>query len=90
MTLREIVAACEKIYCGSYGAEFIHIPDREKCDWLRERIEVPQPFKYSIDEKSRILDRLDLELQLRVASWPPSTPTTSASASRAARPWCPA
>jgi 2-oxoglutarate dehydrogenase E1 component len=58
MTLREIVAACEKIYCGSYGVEFIHIPDREKCDWLRERIEIPQPFKYSIDEKRRILDRL--------------------------------
>ena len=58
MTLREIVAACEKIYCGSYGVEFIHIPDREKCDWLRERVEVPQPFKYSIDEKRRILDRL--------------------------------
>ncbi|KAL1903674.1 2-oxoglutarate dehydrogenase E1 component [Sporothrix stenoceras] len=58
MTLREIVAACEKIYCGSYGVEFIHIPDREKCDWLRERIEVPQPFKFSIDEKRRILDRL--------------------------------
>lgn len=58
MTLREIVAACEKIYCGSFGVEFIHIPDREKCEWLRERIEVPQPFKYSIDEKRRILDRL--------------------------------
>ncbi|KAK2071497.1 hypothetical protein P8C59_005916 [Phyllachora maydis] len=58
MTLREIVAACDKIYCGSYGAEFIHIPDRDKCDWLRERIEVPQPFKYSLDEKRRILDRL--------------------------------
>lgn len=58
MTLREIVDACEKIYCGAYGAEFIHIPDREKCDWLRERIEVPTPFKYSHDEKRRILDRL--------------------------------
>lgn len=58
MTLREIVDACERIYCGAYGAEFIHIPDREKCDWLRERIEVPQPFKYSHDEKRRILDRL--------------------------------
>ncbi|KUI73643.1 2-oxoglutarate dehydrogenase, mitochondrial [Cytospora mali] len=58
MTLREIIDACEKIYCGSYGVEFIHIPDREKCDWLRERIEVPQPFKYSHDEKRRILDRL--------------------------------
>ncbi|CAN8103830.1 unnamed protein product [Discula destructiva] len=58
MTLREIVDACEKIYCSSFGVEFIHIPDREKCDWLRERIEVPKPFRYSHDEKRRILDRL--------------------------------
>ncbi|CCD33777.1 hypothetical protein BofuT4_P063790.1 [Botrytis cinerea T4] len=58
MTLREIIAACERIYCGSYGVEYIHIPDREQCDWLRARIEVDKPFKYSIDEKRRILDRL--------------------------------
>ncbi|KAL5346372.1 2-oxoglutarate dehydrogenase E1 component [Pseudogymnoascus australis] len=58
MTLREIIAACENIYCGSYGVEYIHIPDREQCDWLRERIEIPQPYKYSVDEKRRILDRL--------------------------------
>ena len=58
MTLREIVAACEKVYCGSFGVEYIHISDRDQCDWLRERIEVSQPFKYSVDEKRRILDRL--------------------------------
>ena len=58
MTLRDIVAACEKLYCGTYAIEYIHIPDREQCDWLRERIEVPTPYKYSIDEKRRILDRL--------------------------------
>jgi 2-oxoglutarate dehydrogenase E1 component len=58
MTLREIIAACERLYSGSYGVEYIHIPDREQCDWLRERLEIPQPFKYSVDEKRRILDRL--------------------------------
>jgi|TARA_R110002003_G_scaffold70_16_gene6455 2-oxoglutarate dehydrogenase E1 component len=58
MKLREIIAACERLYCGSYGVEYIHIPDREQCDWLRERLEIPQPFKYSVDEKRRILDRL--------------------------------
>ncbi|KZF24844.1 E1 subunit of 2-oxoglutarate dehydrogenase [Xylona heveae TC161] len=58
MTLREIVATCEKIYCGSYGIEYIHIPDREQCDWIRSRIEIPQPYKYSVDERRRILDRL--------------------------------
>jgi len=58
MTLREIVAACEKCYSGTYGVEYVHIPDREQCDWIRERVEVPTPFKYSLDEKRRILDRL--------------------------------
>jgi 2-oxoglutarate dehydrogenase E1 component len=58
MTLREIIASCERIYSGSYGVEYIHIPDREQCDWLRERVEIPQPYKYSADEKRRILDRL--------------------------------
>lgn len=58
MTLREIIAACEKVYCGSYGVEYIHIPDRKPCDWIRDRFEIPQPYKYSVDEKRRILDRL--------------------------------
>ncbi|KAF2423081.1 2-oxoglutarate dehydrogenase-like protein E1 component [Tothia fuscella] len=58
MTLREIIAACEQLYCGNIGIEYIHIPDRDQCDWIRERIEIPQPYKYSVDEKRRILDRL--------------------------------
>lgn len=58
MTLREIIATCERIYCGSFGIEYIHIPDREPCDWIRDRVEIPQPYKYSVDEKRRILDRL--------------------------------
>lgn len=58
MTLREIVAACERLYCGSYGVEYIHIPDREECEWIRNRLEIPQPYKYSVDDKRRILDRL--------------------------------
>lgn len=58
MTLREIVAACERIYCGSYGVEYIHIPSRKKCDWIRNRVEVPTPYKYNVDDKRRILDRL--------------------------------
>lgn len=57
-TLREIIAACEKTYCASYGVEYMHIPSREQCDWIRERIEIPQPYKYAVDEKRRILDRL--------------------------------
>ncbi|KAG8626514.1 hypothetical protein KVT40_005459 [Elsinoe batatas] len=58
MKLKEIIETCERLYCGSYGVEYIHISDREQCDWLRERVETPQPYKYSVDEKRRILDRL--------------------------------
>ena len=58
MTLREIIKACEDLYCSSYGVEYVHIPSKEQCDWLRERIEIPQPFKYSQDQKRQILDRL--------------------------------
>lgn len=58
MTLREIIAACERIYSGSYGVEYIHIPDRVPCDWIRDRVEIPEPYRYSVDEKRRILDRL--------------------------------
>ncbi|KAG8530955.1 2-oxoglutarate dehydrogenase E1 component [Bacidia gigantensis] len=58
MTLREIVAACERLYCGSYGCEFIHIPDKDQCDWIRDRTQIPSPYKYSVDDKRRILDRL--------------------------------
>lgn len=58
LTLREIISNCERLYCQSYGVEYIHIPSKEQCDWLRERIEIPEPYKYSPDEKRQILDRV--------------------------------
>ncbi|CDK28456.1 unnamed protein product [Kuraishia capsulata CBS 1993] len=58
MTLKEIIDTCEKIYCSTYGIEYVHIPSREKCDWLRERIEIPQPYQFSVDQKRQILDRV--------------------------------
>ncbi|KAI3644982.1 hypothetical protein MP228_011146 [Amoeboaphelidium protococcarum] len=57
-TLREIIQILKDIYCGSIGVEYTHIPDRAQCDWIRERLEVPQRFKFSKEEKSMILDRL--------------------------------
>ncbi|KAH6984546.1 thiamine diphosphate-binding protein [Ilyonectria sp. MPI-CAGE-AT-0026] len=58
MTLREIVAACESVYCGNFGVEYQHIPEAKKREWLRKRLEVPTPFRFSQDEKRRILDSL--------------------------------
>ncbi|CEP21142.1 KGD1 [Cyberlindnera jadinii] len=58
MTLGEIIDTCKKLYSSTIGFEYIHIPSREKCDWLRERIEIPSPYSYTVDQKRQILDRL--------------------------------
>lgn len=38
--LHEILTRLREVYCGPIGYEYMHIPDRERCNWLRERIEV--------------------------------------------------
>ncbi|KAL5482597.1 KGD1_3 [Sanghuangporus weigelae] len=58
MTLREIVKTCQRIYCGAVGIQYVHIPDKDQCDWIRERVEIPKPWNYTVDEKRMILDRL--------------------------------
>ncbi|KAF9581928.1 2-oxoglutarate dehydrogenase E1 component [Lunasporangiospora selenospora] len=57
-TLRQIIDHLKSIYCGPIGVEYIHIPDRDRCDWIRQRVEVPRPYSYSVEEKTMILDRL--------------------------------
>jgi 2-oxoglutarate dehydrogenase E1 component len=46
--------AARRVYCGSIGAEFMHIPDRERRRWVQERMEseVAEP------DRARILDLL--------------------------------
>jgi 2-oxoglutarate dehydrogenase E1 component len=39
-TLREIVAAMDAAYCGKIGIEYMHIPNREQCNYIREKIEL--------------------------------------------------
>ncbi|KAL0540983.1 hypothetical protein IC582_021010 [Cucumis melo] len=57
-TLRYIVTRLEQAYCGSIGYEYMHIADREKCNWLRDKIETPTPTQYNGQRKEVILDRL--------------------------------
>ncbi|KAH9971959.1 2-oxoglutarate dehydrogenase complex E1 component mitochondrial precursor [Lactifluus volemus] len=58
MSLGEIIKTLKRIYCGAVGIQYVHIPDKEQCDWIRERIEVPKPWNYTMEEKRMILDRL--------------------------------
>ncbi len=59
MTLREIVQALRETYCGSIGAEFMHISDPVEKRWWQERLEAPRSkANYPADKKKHILDRL--------------------------------
>lgn len=57
-TLREILTRLRETYCGNIGFEYMHIPDRDRCNWLRERIETPTLEPFSVQKKLHTLDRL--------------------------------
>ncbi|MQM10934.1 hypothetical protein Taro_043832 [Colocasia esculenta] len=57
-TLRSILNRLEQAYCGSVGYEYMHIADREQCNWLRDKIETVNPRSYTRERQEVILDRL--------------------------------
>ena len=59
MRLRDLLGLLRTAYCGSIGAELMHIPDAEQRQWLYQRIEAAGgKFHRSADEKKRTLERL--------------------------------
>jgi len=56
-TLRDLIDILEKTYCGSIGAEYMHIQDRDKCNWLRSRLEI-NPKERTKEQRYQILERL--------------------------------
>ena len=59
MTLREILQALRETYCGSIGAEIMHITEPVEKRWWQERLEsVRGKASFTADEKKHILDRL--------------------------------
>ena len=57
--LRDIHGALLQTYCGSVGAEYMHITDTEEKRWLQQRIEsVRSKPNYSDAERQTILERL--------------------------------
>lgn len=38
--------------------QYMHISDRDQCNWLRERIETKDPVVFNKEKKIHILDRL--------------------------------
>lgn len=57
-TLREILTRLRESYCGSIGYEYMHIPDRDRCNWLREKIETANLQTFSTEKQLHTYDRL--------------------------------
>jgi len=47
--------AARRAYCGTIGAEFMHIPDPERRRWIQDRMESESPAPL---DRSRVLDQL--------------------------------
>src|SRR6187431_248257 len=59
MTLREIVQALRETYCGTIGAEYMHITEPTEKRWWQQKLEaIRSKPNFSADEKRHILDRL--------------------------------
>ena len=59
MKLGDIYKALKKTYCGSIGAEYMHITDTDEKRWLQHRLEsVQSQARLSNDEKTDILKGL--------------------------------
>jgi 2-oxoglutarate dehydrogenase E1 component len=59
MTLREILKSLRETYCGTIGAEIMHITQPVEKRWWQERLEsVRGKASYTADEKKHILERL--------------------------------
>jgi 2-oxoglutarate dehydrogenase E1 component len=53
MKLRDIVALCQQVYCGSIAVEYLHISDTRKRRWLQERLEGSQGIP-AVDDEERL------------------------------------
>ncbi|MCW9000262.1 MAG: 2-oxoglutarate dehydrogenase E1 component, partial [Kangiellaceae bacterium] len=58
--LKDIIDGLKKTYCGSIGAEFMHIVNSEERRWFQERLErVQSRPEYDANTKKHLLDRLN-------------------------------
>ena len=59
MTLRQILQALRETYCGSIGAEYMHITDPAEKRWWQTRLEsIRSKPNFTADQKKHILEQL--------------------------------
>lgn len=58
-TLAEMLDAMQATYCGSIGAEYMHIVDTKEKRWIQQRLEsVRGQYNFSAEQKKHFLERL--------------------------------
>lgn len=58
-SLQQIVDKLQKIYCGHVGVEYQYIVDQQRLEWLQQEIETTLQNPVPLDQKKRILDKLN-------------------------------
>jgi 2-oxoglutarate dehydrogenase E1 component len=59
MSLREILQALRETYCGTIGAEFMHITDQTQKRWWQQKLEaIRSKPTFNAAQKKHVLDRL--------------------------------
>jgi 2-oxoglutarate dehydrogenase E1 component len=59
MTLRQILQALRETYCGTIGAEFMHMTDQTQKRWWQQKLEaIRAKATPTTEQKKHILDRL--------------------------------
>ena len=58
-TLNQIIEHLEETYCQSIGIEYMYIRAQDRLDWLRNKIELKNRPKFTVDEKKHILHKLN-------------------------------
>ncbi|RYE18982.1 MAG: 2-oxoglutarate dehydrogenase E1 component, partial [Sphingobacteriales bacterium] len=57
--LSDILTKLKKIYAGSIGIEYTYINEIEKCQWVQEHFEAIIQREFTIDERTRILEKIN-------------------------------
>lgn len=59
VSLQQIVDQLQKIYCGHVGIEYQYIVNKERIEWFQREIETTLQNPVSLDQKKRILEKLN-------------------------------
>lgn len=59
VTLKDLIAYLQKVYAGHVGLEYGHISDNKKIDWLINETEKTLQSQVPLDQKKRILQKLN-------------------------------